>query len=67
VTETLAALGDALVYSHDLAATRGRIAGWRAAAGKPRNPWPPEEAVDEGITFLESLRRREEVYASTSD
>jgi N-acetylglucosaminyl-diphospho-decaprenol L-rhamnosyltransferase len=66
-TETIAAFGDVLRYSHDLAAVRGRLAGWRAAAGQPRKPRPPVDAIDQGITFLESLRRRREVYASTLD
>jgi N-acetylglucosaminyl-diphospho-decaprenol L-rhamnosyltransferase len=62
VTETIAAGGDAVVYSHDLAALRGRIAGWRAAAGRPRLPSPPRDAIDEGITFAHSLRLRRHVY-----
>jgi GT2 family glycosyltransferase len=64
-TELLAALGDAFVYSHDLAAMRGRVAGWRAAAGRPRRPQPPPEAIDPGITFVESLRLRRSVYTCT--
>jgi len=61
-TEAIVVLGDTLVFSRDLAALRGRIAGWRAAAGKPRRPWPPDDAIDSGITFLESLRLRLGVY-----
>jgi N-acetylglucosaminyl-diphospho-decaprenol L-rhamnosyltransferase len=62
LTEAAAVVGDALVFSHDLAAARGRIAGWRAAVGHPRNPWPPREAIDDGISFVESLRLRLRVY-----
>ena len=61
-TEAIVVLGDALVYSHDLAALRGRAAGWRAARGLPRNPWPPPDAIDDSITFLDSLRLRYGVY-----
>lgn len=61
-TEAVAVLGDALVFSHDLAALRGRIAGWRAADGMPRTLRPPDEALDDEITFLESLRLRVDVY-----
>ena len=60
--EAIVVAGDALVFSHDLAALRGRIAGWRAARGLPRNPWPPPDAIDDSITFLESLRLRFGVY-----
>jgi N-acetylglucosaminyl-diphospho-decaprenol L-rhamnosyltransferase len=60
--EAIAVAGDALVFSHDLAALRGRFAGWRAGRGLPRNPWPPDNAIDTSITFLESLRLRLGVY-----
>jgi N-acetylglucosaminyl-diphospho-decaprenol L-rhamnosyltransferase len=62
VTETLVVLGDALVFSHDLAALRGRIAGWRSAAGRPQHSRPPRDAIDDGMSFLESLRTRVRVY-----
>jgi GT2 family glycosyltransferase len=65
LTEAIAIAGDALVYSHDLAALRGRVAGWRVAASRPRNPPPPDDAVDRSITFLESLRLRRNVYRCT--
>jgi hypothetical protein len=55
-------LADALIFSYDLAALRGRIAGWRAANGRPRNPRPPREVVDPRITFWESLRLRFRVF-----
>jgi N-acetylglucosaminyl-diphospho-decaprenol L-rhamnosyltransferase len=61
-TEALVVAGDALVYSHDLAAVRGRIAGWRAAAGRSRLPIPPPDAIDDRITFAESLRLRRRTY-----
>ncbi len=62
-TELLVGVGDAAIYSHDLVASRGRIAGWRAAAGRPRNPYPPDVAIDDGIGFWSSLRLRRGVYA----
>jgi N-acetylglucosaminyl-diphospho-decaprenol L-rhamnosyltransferase len=61
-TEAIVVVGDALVYSHDLAVLSGRLAGWRAARGLPRLPQPPAAAIDSGITFLESLRLRRDVY-----
>jgi N-acetylglucosaminyl-diphospho-decaprenol L-rhamnosyltransferase len=60
-TEVIAVTGDAFVYSHDLAALRGRLAGWRAAAGRPQRR-PPADAIDRRITFVESLRLRRRVY-----
>jgi N-acetylglucosaminyl-diphospho-decaprenol L-rhamnosyltransferase len=57
VTELLVAGGDA-VLSRDLQAARGRLAGWRAAAGKPPRPWPPHDAIEAEIGFVESLRLR---------
>jgi GT2 family glycosyltransferase len=62
VTEAIVVLGDALIFSHDLAALRGRIAGWRAAARRPLNPPPPRETIERRITFVESLRLRVGVY-----
>jgi N-acetylglucosaminyl-diphospho-decaprenol L-rhamnosyltransferase len=62
-TEALVVVGDALFFSHDLAALRGRIAGWSAAGGRPPTVRPPREAIDRGITFLESVRLRLDVYA----
>jgi hypothetical protein len=61
----IAVTGDAIVYSHDLAAVRGRLAGWRAAHGLPRHPAPPADAIDHGITIAESLRMRRAVYRCT--
>jgi GT2 family glycosyltransferase len=61
-TEAIVATADALLYSHDLAALRGRVAGWRAAAGRPQSPRPPSDVIDDRISFLESLRLRVHVY-----
>ena len=61
-TEAAAVLGDALVFSHDLAALRGRIAGWHAARGLPGNQCP-RDIIDSGITFAESVRLRLRVYS----
>lgn len=62
-TELIVVMGDAVI-SRDLRALRGRIAGWRAAAGLPRLQIPPSDAVDAAISFAESLRLRRAVYAS---
>ncbi len=62
ITEALVVLGDAVVFSHDLAATRGRVAGWRAAAGKPHIVPPPHETIDRRITFWKSVGLRLHVY-----
>jgi N-acetylglucosaminyl-diphospho-decaprenol L-rhamnosyltransferase len=61
-TEAIVVAGDA-VLSRDLAALRGRVAGWRGAAGLPRQLPPPRDAVEERISFRESLRLRRQVYA----
>jgi GT2 family glycosyltransferase len=66
VTEALVVLGDTVVFSHDLAALRGRVAGWRAARRRPRIAGPPEEAVDRGITFAKSVALRLHVYSEAS-
>jgi N-acetylglucosaminyl-diphospho-decaprenol L-rhamnosyltransferase len=60
-TETVVVLGDLLI-SHDLAALRGRIAGWRAGGAHAQLALPPPEAIDAGIGFRESLARRRGVY-----
>ena len=64
LTEAIVVLGDALVFSHDLAALRGRIAGWRAASSRSHHPHPPRDVIDERISFLKSLRMRVRVYGS---
>jgi N-acetylglucosaminyl-diphospho-decaprenol L-rhamnosyltransferase len=65
-TEALVVLGDAIVFSHDLAALRGRIAGWRSAGGRPRVRRPPHEVIDRRITFLRSVGLRLGVYGGPS-
>jgi GT2 family glycosyltransferase len=62
LTEALVVAGDAVI-SRDLAALRGRIAGWRAAAGLPKHAFPPDEAIDHDISVRESIDRRRGVYA----
>jgi len=61
-TEAIVVAGDAVV-SRDLAATRGRLAGWRAAARLPRVA-PPSEGIDCAISFSDSLRLRRRIYAT---
>jgi len=65
-TEAMVVVGDALVYSRDVAALRGRWAGWRAARGLTRVPRPPEDAVDSRITFRRSVALRLHVYGTPS-
>jgi len=60
--ETVVVLGD-LAISRDLAALRGRVAGWRAAADAPRLPTAPAQALDTSIDFRRSLALRRGVYA----
>lgn len=61
-TEAVVVLGD-LAISRDLAALRGRIAGWRAGSAHARLTLPPPDAIDATIGFRESLARRRGVYA----
>ena len=61
-TEAIVVLGD-LVISRDLAALRGRLAGWSAGRGCPRHPRPPASALDDRIGFRDSLALRRGVYA----
>jgi len=60
-TEAVVVLGD-LLLSRDLAALRGRLAGWRAGRSRPRLPRPPAECVDRDIGFFDSLALRRGVY-----
>lgn len=62
VTETIVCAGD-LVISRDLAATRGRVEGWRAARGLARHDRPDSDAIDATIGFRESLDLRRGIYA----
>jgi GT2 family glycosyltransferase len=57
LTETLVVSGDAIL-TRDLAALRGRLAGWRAARGMERRPRPPAEAIDATISLWDSLALR---------
>jgi len=61
-TETIVVLAD-MAISRDLAALEGRIAGWRAARGKPRLGLPPADAIDHTISFRSSLALRWQTYA----
>ncbi len=63
LSETIAAGGDALL-SRDLAALRGRLAGFRAGGAGARLA-PPQTAIDRKIGFRRSLALRREVYART--
>jgi N-acetylglucosaminyl-diphospho-decaprenol L-rhamnosyltransferase len=65
-TEAMVVAGDAAVFSHDLVALRGRLAGWRAARGLPRVAPPPRDAVDSSITFRRSVALRLHVYNAPS-
>ena len=62
-TEAIVVVGD-IAISRDTAALRGRLAGWRAAAGMPRNALPAPDVVDGGISLLDSLRLRRGGYSS---
>ena len=60
-TEAVVVLGDALL-ARDLAAARGRIAGWRAAASHAPRSRPPHDAIDASITMRDALALRRVVY-----
>jgi N-acetylglucosaminyl-diphospho-decaprenol L-rhamnosyltransferase len=60
LTEAVVVGGEAL-FSRDLAALRGRIAGWRAARGLPRRALPAE-AVENRLRLRASLRLRRADY-----
>lgn len=62
LTEAVVIIGDALI-SRDIAALRGRLAGWRAARSLPPRTPPPPEAVDTGIGLRDSFDLRRGVYA----
>ncbi len=61
-TEAAVIVGD-LVVSRDLAALKGRVAGWRGGRTAPRLPPPPADCLDRDIGFLASLAMRRAVYA----
>ncbi len=60
-TEAVVVLGD-MAISRDLAALRGRIAGWHAAGGQRRLAPPPPDSIDRRIGFRDSLALRRGVY-----
>jgi N-acetylglucosaminyl-diphospho-decaprenol L-rhamnosyltransferase len=62
-TEAIAAGGD-LLLSGDLAALRGRLAGWHNGRGETTRR-PPADGVDALIGFLASLRLRTRSRAAT--
>ncbi len=53
-TEAIVMVADA-VLSRDLAAARGRWAGWSAAAGLSGRQMPPPQVVDHSVGFLQSI------------
>lgn len=57
LTEALVVGADVVLW-RDLHAGAGRVAGWRAARGLPRRPWPPRTAIDWSITLRRSLALR---------
>jgi N-acetylglucosaminyl-diphospho-decaprenol L-rhamnosyltransferase len=61
LTEAIVVSGDGLMC-RDLAAVRGRLAGWSAARGKTRLPKPPPDAIDATISFRDSLALRRGAY-----
>jgi N-acetylglucosaminyl-diphospho-decaprenol L-rhamnosyltransferase len=61
LTEAMVVAGDAVI-SRDLAALRGRVAGWRAAAGLDRLELP-RDAIDRRIGLREAVEWRRRVYA----
>lgn len=46
------------VLHRDLAALRGRVSGWRIAGDLEPREFPPVSAIDQSISFIDSLRRR---------
>jgi hypothetical protein len=57
LTETAVVVAD-LAACHDTQALHGRVQGWRAGAGMPRPPRPPDEAIDSSISLWRSLQLR---------
>jgi GT2 family glycosyltransferase len=62
VTEGIVIVGD-MVISRDLAAARGRFAGWRAAGTLPARGRPPLDAIDGSITLRDAIALRRGVYS----
>ena len=63
LTEVLVVTGDALM-SHDLCALRGRVAGWSEGKLVQKAPYPPADAIDATIGFIESMRLRHSIYTA---
>ena len=63
-TEAIVVAGDAVI-SRDVEALKGRVAGWRAAAGLPRRPLPPPAAFDTGISLRDAIALRRGVYRTS--
>ncbi len=63
-TEALVVAGDAVI-SRDLEALKGRVAGWRAAAGLPRHTPPPDAAFDHDISLRDAVDLRRGVYRTS--
>jgi N-acetylglucosaminyl-diphospho-decaprenol L-rhamnosyltransferase len=57
VTEAIVVLAD-LLGSRDMAALRGRLAGWRAGRSCPQLPLPPRGSCDREISLRSSLAMR---------
>jgi hypothetical protein len=57
LSEAAVVAADAAIC-HDAQALRGRVEGWRAGAGMPRHPRPPNQAIDRSISLWESLKLR---------
>ena len=57
LTEATVVVADALV-NRDLAALKGRVAGWRAAKGLTKKDLPPPQAIDTRIGLVDSLLLR---------
>lgn len=63
LTEALVVVGDAVI-SRDLAAARGRIAGWRAARSLPARRRPPADALDATLSLRETIALRRGSYST---
>jgi GT2 family glycosyltransferase len=63
LTEALVIFGDTLL-ARDLSALRGRVAGWSEGKHIPKTPYPPADAVDATIGFVESMRLRHRIYTA---
>jgi GT2 family glycosyltransferase len=66
LTETIVVVGDLAIH-RDLAALRGRLAGWRAARGRARRQTPPAGAIDHSISLRDSLALRRGTYRTPAE